>query len=193
MMKKFFPVLFFLGISQLYAETLVQVYFPSFCEFVSGKYPVFSSFKENEVEYDSLYNFPIEIRQTVAKFSFADLMFTGGLSFYFENKDLSSVNLSSGLTFGYGYHKNVDYFFVFRNTNITIYPIYEFPLAIFWKTPNFPWKFALDINFEIIKLKPVSFNIYLREIGLYTRKGPRLGLPDFGFTVGWVFNKTAKN
>jgi len=190
-MKRYiFILLTFLGLSQLYAETLIQVYFPSFCEFVSGKHPVFSLFKETDVDYDSLYNFPIELRQTMARFSFADLMFTGGLSFYFENKVLSSVNLSGGLTFGYGYSQDEDHIL---NINMTIYPIYEFPLAIFWKTPYVPWKFALDINWEIIQLRPISLNMFIRGIGLYTTKGPRLGLPDFGLTVGWVFNKTAKN
>jgi len=129
---------------------------------------------------------PIEVRQTIAKFSFADLMAACGLSFYYENRVLSSINLSGGLTFGYGYHENEN-FFIFQSTNITIYPIYEFPLAIFCKTPVIPWKFALDLSFEIIQLRRVSLNTYFRVIGLYGKNGVVVGLPDVGFTLGWVF------
>jgi len=198
MKKRIFILLILFGMSQLYAETLFQIYPPSWFGLVSGRNTMFSGFEENEDE-PKTYNLPIEIRQTLAKSSVADLMFTGGLSFYSEKNTLSSVNLSSGLTFGYGYNGNKRFF---RNANITIYALYEFPLAIFWRTPSYPWKYALDINWELMNVRPdpndsskkyqfppISINLYIRTIGTYTKDGPWVSIPDAGLTIGWLLNK----
>jgi len=198
MKKQFFILLIFLGISQLNAETLVQIYPPSGFEFISGKNAVFNVFDRNKDDpIPTVYNLPIEVRQTVKKFSFADLMVAGGISFFFEDKALSSLNFSAGLTFGYGYgNKHILWFYFQENenlpffspTNITIYPLYEFPFAIFpWKTAVFPWKFAVDVTTELFQIRPISISLYWRVIGLYGKNKIVFGLPDVGFTLGVVF------
>ncbi|MDR0322783.1 MAG: hypothetical protein LBI28_14910 [Treponema sp.] len=201
-MKKYFYFFVLLGIiPQLSAETLVQIYPPSWLEVVSGKYALFNTFREGTLDTISketfhsdesgytMFNLPIEIRQTVVEFSAENsLLADGGLSFYFENGALSSINISAGLTFGYGYNRNNAIFFL-RRFNVTIYPLYEFPLAIFWKTPKFPWKFALDIGWEFLQLGPVSISVYARAVCWLTSDAVSgfTFLPDFGLTVGWVF------
>jgi hypothetical protein len=196
MKKQFFILLVFIGISQLGAETLVQIYPPSGFEFISGKNAVLYRFERNEDDpIPAIFNLPVEVRQTVKKFSFADLMVAGGISLFFEDKALSSLNFSGGLTFGYGY--NIEhilwiYFYeknpFFAPINITLYPLYEFPFAIFpWKTAIFPWKFAVDITVELFQLKHLSINSYGRIIGLYGKNKVAFGLPDVGLTVGVVF------
>jgi len=83
-----------------------------------------------------IYNFPVELRRTITEIKFdgrpgvADLIFAGAASFFFENDSLSSVNLSAGLTFGYGY--NINKLYDGGRFAVTFFPIYEFPLAIFW-------------------------------------------------------------
>jgi len=187
MKKQIFILLFFIGISQLGAETNVQIYLPSMFEFVSGKNTVLNVYKGND-HIPKMFNLPIDVRQTIAKFNFADLMYAGGLSFYFEDDALISLNLSAGLTFGYGYEVENEYFFIFRNTNFTIYPLYEFPLALSSdKTPGLWWKFAFDICIELIKVRPISISMYGRLIGLYFKDGIGLIYGDCGLTVGWVF------
>jgi len=189
MKKQIFILLIFFGISQLGAETLLQIYPPSWFEFVSGKRAVLNLLTGNENDtIPAIYNLPIEVRKTVAEFSFADLMVAGGLSFFFQDKALSSLNFSAGLTFGYGYKRENEYFFLFRNTNITIYPLYEFPLTISpRKTPGIWWKLAIDMSFELIQLRPVNISMYSRIIGLYAKDRIAFGLGDFGLTVGWLF------
>jgi len=197
MKKKMFIFLIFFAISQLGAETLVQIYPPSWFGIISGTHIIYNGFERNEDDaVYATYNLPIEIRQTIAKFSFADLMIAGAWSFYSENMLLKSINLSGGLTFGYGYNGIKPFF---RNSNITIYPIYEFPVVIIpWETPEYRWKFAVDISWELIQLKqdpnkisenqvsPISISVYVREIGIYA-KNPRIGVPDVGLTLGFVF------
>ena len=189
MKKYFFIFLIFLGISQLGAETLVQIYPPSLFGFVSGRLAVFNLLEGNGRNKDdpmpAIYNLPVEVRQIVKKFSFADLMVTGGLSFFFEDKELSSLNFSGGLTFGYGYeNKNL----LFHTTNITIYPLYEFPFATFHgKKALLPWKFAIDVTLELFQIRPISISFYGRVIGLYGKKQVVLGLGDIGLTAGVVF------
>jgi len=189
MKKQIFILLIFFGISQLGAETLVQIYLPSLFEFVSGRNTVLNVFKRNENEpIPKMFNLPIDVRQTIAKFNFADLMFAGGLSFYFEDNALTSINLSTGLTFGYGYELENEYFFIFRNTNFTIYPLYEFPLALSSdKTPSLWWKFAIDMCFKLIQVRHLSISMYIRETGIYAKDGIVWFLPDCGLTLGWVF------
>lgn len=198
MKKQFLVFLIFLGLSQLNAETLLQVYPSSWFELITGRHTMLNTFKKEE-KPKVTFNTAIEIRQTVVKSSFADLMVAGGLSFYFENYEhwkLRSVNLSTGLTFGYGYNEKKRFF---KNANITIYPLYEFSPVVFWKT-LYPWKFALDINWELIQFrpsgpevrqfKPLSINLYVRTIGVYTENGIRVPhVPDFGLTLGWLINK----
>jgi hypothetical protein len=189
MKKQFFILLIFLGMSQLNAETVVQIYPPSLFEFVSGRKAFLNVFIGNEnAPMPSIFNLPVEVRQTIKGFSFADLMIAGGVSFYFEDRTLNSINLSSGLTFGYGYKQENEYFPIFRNANLTIYPLYEFPLVIFYnKTPGIWWKFAIDMSFELIQIRPISISMYLRGIGIYAKDSIWLGLFDCGLTVGWVF------
>jgi hypothetical protein len=196
MKKTIFILLIFLGMSQLGAETLFQIYPPSWFGLVSGTNIKYNGFERDEGESIPVtYNFPIEIRQTIVKSSFADLMIACMWSFYSENILISSVNLSGGLTFGYGYDGIKSFF---RNTNITIYPIYECPI-IFSGTPEYRWKFALDISWELIQLRskasyskledqisPVSISVYIREIGIYA-KNLRWGIPDVGLVLGLIF------
>jgi hypothetical protein len=195
MKKQFLIILFFLGISQLNAETVVQIYPPSWFGLVSGENIKYSGFENSDdVPSPVTYNLPIEIRQTIVKSSIADLMLAGGLSFYSENILLRSINLSGGFTFGYGYN-GIKRFF--RNSNITIYPIYEYPLVILpWGTPEYRWKFALDISWEIIQLRsdskfenqisPISISVFIREIGIY-KKNHVWGVPDVGLVLGLLF------
>ncbi|MDR2965151.1 MAG: hypothetical protein LBU88_05190 [Treponema sp.] len=197
MKKCIFICLVLLSVNELSAETLLQIYPPSLIQYVSGKRAMYNTFRKDsldeiseatfsESEY-TMFNLPIEIRQTVVEFSTVDSMVAGGLSFYFENNALSSINLSTGLTIGYGYNRNKDYFSL--RLNITIYPLYEFPLNIFWRTPKFPWKFALDTNIELLQIGPVSINAYLRLICSPTSEAGSgiMYYPDIGLTAGWLF------
>jgi hypothetical protein len=193
MKKLFLIILFFLEISQINAETFVQIYPPSLLQFVSGKYALFNTFREDKLSITlgesgyTMFNLPIEIRQTIASFSFADLMTAGGLSFYFEDNKLSSINLSVGLTFGYGYNRDKENFF--GKLNVTIYPLYECPFVIINGTPKFPWKFALDTNLELLRLGHISINVYARAVSFFTSDAVSgfMFFPDTGLTVGWVF------
>jgi len=198
MKKQAFIILIFLGMSQISAETLVQIYPPSLIQFVSGKYAMFNSFREDtfsNIKDDTfskesgytMFNLPIEVRQTIVEFSFADLMSASGLSFFFENNALSSINLSAGLTFGYGYNRNKECFFY--KLNITIYPLYELPLIMILKTPRFHWKFAFDTNLELLQLRHLSINAYLRAVCFFTHETTSgfMFFPDVGLTAGWVF------
>jgi hypothetical protein len=184
MKKQVLVLLALLGTSQLEAETLAQVYFPFFglLSLSSSDYSIFG-----------IYKLPLEIRQTIAKFPFADLMVTGGLSFYFEDKALRSINLSAGLTFGYGYHEN-EHFLIFRLMNITLYPLYEFPLAISGKTPV--CLFAIDFSTELMQIQPkslkfghttpISCSTYLRGVGVYIENRVFV-LPYWGISIGFIF------
>jgi hypothetical protein len=189
MKKLFLIILFFLEISQINAETLVQIYPPSCFGFISGRKAFLNVLIRNENDpMPSIFNLPVEVRQTIKGFSFADLMVAGGVSFYFEDSTLNSINLSSGLTFGYGYKQENEYFPIFRNANVTIYPLYEFPLVIFYnKTPGIWWKFAVDMSFELIQIRPISISMYLRGIGIYAKDRIWLGLFDCGLTAGVIF------
>jgi hypothetical protein len=199
MKKQIFILLFSFGISQLGAETLLQIYPPSLLQFVSGKYAIYNTFREDTLETITddtfskesgytMFNLPIEIRKTIASFSFADLMITSGSSFYFENNALSSINMSLGLTFGYGYNKDKEYLFG-NKLNTTIYLLYEYPFFAFKGTPKFPWKFALDINLELLRLGPISINVYVRAVYFFTNENVSglIVYPDIGLITGWVF------
>jgi len=198
MKKQIFILLFFIGISQLGAETLLQIYPPSLIQFVSGKYAIHNTLREDTFETIiddtfskesgyTMFNLPIEIRKTIANFSFADLMITSGSSFYFENNALSSINMSLGLTFGYGY--NIDEESFFGKLNVTIYPLYEYPFVAFKETPKFPWKFALDINLELLRFGHISINVYGRAVCFLTHETVSgfMFFPDIGLITGWVF------
>jgi hypothetical protein len=197
MKKQVFIFLALLGTSKLGAETLIQYCLPTLFGFVSGRLEVLNVFDRNEGDpMPVIYSLPFEIRQTIAKFPVADLMAAGGLSFYFEDKALTSINLSGGLTFGYGYHEN-EHFLIFRNMNITLYPLYEFPLAVSGGSPIFPWKFAIDLSFELMQIQPkslkfghitpISISLYAREMGVYGKNRVLFFLPDCGLTIGLVF------
>jgi hypothetical protein len=189
-MKKYiFILLLFLGIFQLGAETVVQIYPPSLFEFVAGRNTIINVFKRNENDpRPSMFDLPIDVRQTIAGFNFADLMVAGGLSFYFEDNALNALNLSAGLTFGYGYKRENEYFFLFRNTNLTIYPIYEYPISVSPdKIPGLYWKFAVDMGFELIQVRPLSISMYYRVIGLYAKNSIGMIYGDVGLTLGLVF------
>jgi len=204
MKKHIFALLFFLGLSQLHAETLLQIYPLSF----SNTLLFFDELKQKE---PLTFTLPIEIRQTIVKFSSADLLFAGGLNFMYSEKTLY-VKMNSGLTFGYGYHENENYPSFFRNMNITVYPIYMSSLVIlypfkptfFGEIRNNIWTFAIDVNWEMFQLRPsnseqrqflpVSVNFYIRALGLLNKE-PSLFVvvPDFGITVGWLLNKVTYN
>jgi len=145
----------------------------------------------------SVFLFPIELRRTIADLRnsplFVDtmrayVMFAGEASLYFENGVFSSVNLSAGITFGHGYSSNVDHWM--ERFIVTLYPIYEFPLAIFWKTPHFPWKQAFELSYEFLRVGPVVAGAYVRSIFFPTRgyhEESIYGDMDLGFSIGWVF------
>jgi hypothetical protein len=195
--KQLFIILIFLGISQLGAETLLQIYPPSFFGFISGKNNKYNGLEKNEndaIDFITVYNFPIEIRQTIAKSSIADLMIVGGLSFSSDALLLlvNSVSFSAGLSFGYGYYEIKPFF---RTANITLYPLYEYPF-LFAESPIYKWKFAMDISWELLQLKhntsnfeqsknaPLNISLYIREIGIYEKNYVWFGLPDVGLIVG---------
>jgi hypothetical protein len=199
MKKQIFILLIFFGISQLGAETLLQIYPPSLLQFVSGKYAIHNTLREDTFETIidetfskesgyTTFNLPIEIRKTIVSFSFADLMITSGSSFYFENNALSSINMSLGLTFGYGYKKDKEYLFG-NKLNTTIYLLYEYPFLAFKETPKFPWKFALDMNLELLRLGDISINLYCRAVCFFTNEAASgfMFFPDIGLITGWVF------
>ena len=187
----------------LEATTVIQVY-PTFGGPVFGRLAAANTFEGSPILDDafdameagkySAYNLPIEIRRTIAEIDVgsspwvADLMFAGGASLFFENGAFSSVNLSAGLTFGYGYDRNKLY--DGGRVNVTLFPVYEFPLAIFWKTPHFPWKFATEVAAEILRIGPVSFGGYARGVMFPTRHYSKKGfasLISMGLSVGAAF------
>ena len=145
----------------------------------------------------SVFNLPIEALFTItdlrnsAAFGGtvnAEIMAAGGMSFYFENGALSSVNLSGGAAFGYGYNRNVSAWP--ERLIVTLYPVYEFPLAIFWKKPHFPWKAAADFRYEFFRSGPVVAGIYFRMIMFPTGKYHEDGVygdADAGLSLGWIF------
>ena len=197
-MKNIFILLTIFYISPLNAQTLIQYYPPSLYQNISGKYTFFNSSMNDtfgnirEKTYSdnsgyTMFNIPIEVRHTVTEFPAGDLMIAGGLSLYYENWKFSSLNLSLGLTFGYGYNRNKQNFF--NRLNFTLYPLYDFPLTVHWNKFKFPWKAALGLNWELIRIKFISINIYNRSIIFLTSEidSGYFYRTDFGLTAGIVF------
>ncbi|MCL2801125.1 MAG: hypothetical protein FWD28_05140 [Treponema sp.] len=197
MKKCIFIIFALLNVSLLNAETQLLVYPPSFAQFVSGKHVLYNSFREgtlDTIRQDTfskesgytMYNFPIEIRKTIIEISDYYFMGSGGLSFYFEDGNLSSINISAGITFGSIINRNG----VFLNRlHVTLYPLYEFPMTFLWKTAKFPWKFTVDFGCEIIRIGSINLTAYTRVVCFFTSDTVSgfMGFPDVGLAVGWIF------
>ena len=88
-MRKYLLIFLILaGFSKLGAETILLIYPPSFNQRISGRYVEFNLVGREELP-DSVYNLPVEVRRTFAEFSRADLMATGGLSFFLKMEILT--------------------------------------------------------------------------------------------------------
>ena len=196
MKKSLFIFFTVFSISQLHAVTLVLFYPPSLNQLTSGKFTAFNSSRDasldaitdelllNDYNY-TMFTFPVEIRKTILEFKTLDIMAVGGLSLVFENRSFSSVNLTLGVNFG-GYNRDKH---ILPPLSMTLYPLYEFPLAILWKNFKWPWKFACDISLEIIRAGPVSVNLYVKIVGFLTPEtaSGAMFFPGAGISIGWIF------
>ena len=194
-MKRFLLLITLISAQQLFAETLIQYYIPSYFGFVSGGGAVFNQFKDSEA--DKHFILPFEVRKPFAHYQHIhwkntqweeyfifSFIANGRLSFYFEDSRLSSINISLGITLtdnSESKHTSL------TGALITIYPLYEFPVLSFGKQALLPYKIAIDFFSLSLCLQPhipLYFSAYFRMIGFIPSLGYAL---DFGLTVGWIF------
>ncbi|GHU03232.1 hypothetical protein FACS1894147_06800 [Spirochaetia bacterium] len=172
----------------LRGDIAVQYYPPSAGEIDTEKAWVIHRFEGSETTNHWLI--PLEVKYAFTRIGESSfyLFGDGGISFYFEDSGLASINTSLGI--GVNWSLDKEGLRALKGTYITLYPLCEFPVFAFGKTAIHPWKFAAEIGLagDLLPL-PIYISVYIRAVFFPTYTDAVIGSAPhgLGLTIGWLF------
>jgi hypothetical protein len=198
-MKRLFASILFITASFVYSVDLaVMSYLPSLHGKVVGADVTWNRFKERE-EVKAM-SIPVEVKCVVAPLGSLVLSAIAGYTFYVEDEyeGFASHNISLGCGFSTSQDITMQGVATGQKTGlvgffVSVYPLYEYPVATYGKDPIAPWKTALDVGFGTsigAEGSPhIYINMYARMVGAFMEKDGgtafRLNWPDFGIALGF--------
>jgi hypothetical protein len=179
-MKNKFFVIIFITVFPVFSHSMdysVQYYLPTLLTISSGGGAVITRFKNSDSE--SRFLIPVELKISALQFEYFTLSGNTMVSYFIEENEFSSLNMSLGISLFYDRNKPI------RMTGwfLSLYPVYELPVIAFGKEPILTWRMAADHGYSLVIFDVVQFNIYVRYLFLWL--GSEFGaIADVGITVG---------